>query len=340
MLGAALLLVVALAVAMMSFDNAGLAFSSEELCRGLSELSDVRIVVIGDLHGDLDALGDVLEAAGLVDGEDRCEWKGDNSSMLVQLGDVVDRGPNSPGVTECLSRLQRSAPSPQSVARLSGNHELMWAEGDFRFVSKSETADVRERSVARWIEDVKAGRVKGALAVGPLLFTHAGFRPSMVSRVAGEEVSAAALADFVDRALLEAVEKNQYDAELFSAGPDRGGRGIGGPFWTDFSVLLHATGLPQGIVQIVGHSAARCKATRDAQCEPVRARTDLRAICVDVGLSEAYASNRAYLDIRGTSILASTLGPDSTWRHVDLAASSSLRCGQTPRQEEEEEEEA
>lgn len=334
MLRAALLLVIALAVAMMTFDSAGGAADSAELCRELSELSHTRIVVIGDLHGDLDALGDVLEASGLVERGDRCEWKAGNSSMLVQLGDIVDRGPNSPGVTDCLGRLQSTAPRG-NVVRLVGNHELMWAEGDYRFVSKTESGDVREKSVARWIRDVKEKRVKGAAAIGPLLFTHAGFRPAMLSRVGNiGKVTASALADFVDRSLLNAVEKGEFDADVFSAGPDRRGSGVGGPFWTDFSVLQQASSLPKGIIQVVGHSAARCKATQNARCEPVRARADLKAICVDAGLSEAYASNRAYLDIRGTTIIASTLGPESVWRHVDLAATS-LQCGRVRDEEEE-----
>ena len=45
---------------------------------------------------------------------------------------------------------------------------------------------------------------------------------------------------------------------LFEAGPDRGGSDIGGPFWTDFSVLTKAAEQREAsfaqIVQVVGHS--------------------------------------------------------------------------------------
>ena len=72
-------------------------------------------------------------------------------------------------------------------------------------------------------------------------------------------------------------------------------------------------------VQIVGHSAARCRPRRGSPCEPIRFRSDLRAVVIDAGLSKAYASNRAYLEIDG-SIYAHWLEADSSvWRRRDLA---------------------
>ena len=89
---------------------------------------------------------------------------------------------------------------------------------------------------------------------------------------------------------------------------------------TDWRILegSPAEALPDA-VQIVGHSAARCRPRRGSPCEPIRFRSDLRAVVIDAGLSKAYASNRAYLEIDG-SIYAHWLEADSSvWRRRDLA---------------------
>lgn len=306
--------------------SAGLQCSALQASR---QVLPGRIIVIGDLHGDFAALRDVILDAGLVDVSAQCEWRGGEDAILVQLGDVVDRGPASQRVNECLRSLQASAP-PGAVVRLTGNHELMWAEGDFRFASRTETESVRRQSVATWLEEVTNGRVSAAFAAGPILFTHAGLRPTMLAALQSVDgqahVAASALAAFLNQQLLTAVRACRgrppctFAHPVFSAGPDRGGTGIGGSFWTDFSVLTSADCLPPGVVQIVGHSAARCSAAKSVACEPVRFRPDLAAICVDVGLSQAYAANRAYLSVRHGSLVARTKGPNGHWRDRDLTA--------------------
>lgn len=298
--------------------------SAELQCSALSAAAlPARMIVVGDLHGDLDALGDVLVDAGMVSESARCEWRGGDDAVVVQLGDVVDRGPTSEAANECLRALQSSAPEG-AVVRLTGNHELMWAEGDFRFASRYETADVRRRAVNAWLDEVSTGKVRGAYARGPLLFTHAGFRPAMLALLdPANRANAHSLAAYVNRSLIDAVRRCggsppcTFDEPIFSAGPDRGGAGVGGAFWTDFGVLASAN-LPPGLVQIVGHSAARCDARVQAQCDPIRFRSDLAAICVDAGLSVAYASNRAYLDVRSGRLVARTLGLDARWREYDV----------------------
>ncbi|HCQ02865.1 MAG TPA: hypothetical protein DIT99_20230 [Candidatus Latescibacteria bacterium] len=48
-----------------------------------------RIVAIGDVHGDVDALVSILRKADVIDA--RNQWIG-GKTVLVQLGDVLDRG--------------------------------------------------------------------------------------------------------------------------------------------------------------------------------------------------------------------------------------------------------
>ncbi|KAJ8608896.1 hypothetical protein CTAYLR_005304 [Chrysophaeum taylorii] len=299
-----------------------------EALAGAAELPG-RMVVIGDLHGDRDALVEILVAAGVSDAS--CEWRGGQDAVVVQLGDVVDRGPDSEGANACLRRLQASAPG--AVFRLAGNHEVIWAEGDFRFASRTETPAVRSRLIRMWLDEVSAGNVVGAYAAGPVLFTHAGFRPAMLAKVSPDPFAqnpasvAASLARLVNSELRSAVEKCSgircaFEGDLFSAGRDRGGNGVGGTFWTDFGILLDADAdaLPAGLVQVVGHSAARCSARASPKCEPIRARQDLAAVCVDAGLSVAYASNRAYLEIRNGTLVTLTRTVGGAWRERDLTA--------------------
>ena len=97
-----------------------------------------RIVAIGDLHGDNDAWLAVVRSAGLVDAKGR--WTGGNAT-LVQMGDIVDRGPDSLKIIRHLQKLQREATKRGGkVIVLLGNHEAMMMTGDFRYVHSGEIA--------------------------------------------------------------------------------------------------------------------------------------------------------------------------------------------------------
>lgn len=97
-----------------------------------------RIVAIGDLHGDNDAWLAVVRGAGLVDSKGR--WAGGNTT-LVQMGDIVDRGPDSLKIIRHLQKLQREAPKRGgTVIVILGNHEAMMMTGDFRYVHAGEIA--------------------------------------------------------------------------------------------------------------------------------------------------------------------------------------------------------
>lgn len=97
-----------------------------------------RIVAVGDLHGDFEAWRAIAGAAGLTDGKGR--WAGGNA-ILVQMGDVVDRGPDSLKIIRDLQRLQREAPRRGGrVIVLVGNHEAMNMTGDLRYVHPGEYA--------------------------------------------------------------------------------------------------------------------------------------------------------------------------------------------------------
>lgn len=113
-----------------------------------------RVVAIGDLHGDFIAWRAIARAAGLVD--DAGRWTG-RQTVLVQTGDVADRGPDSLRIVEDLMRLQREAKKAGGqVVALVGNHEAMNVTDDLRYTTPGEfaafqtagSAALRERAYA------------------------------------------------------------------------------------------------------------------------------------------------------------------------------------------------
>ncbi|HEV2747299.1 MAG TPA: metallophosphoesterase [Allosphingosinicella sp.] len=100
-----------------------------------------RIVAIGDLHGDYGAWRDIAHAAGLVDRDGH--WTG-RRTILVQTGDVVDRGPDSLKIIRDIRRLGSEASRAGGrVIALVGNHEAMNITGDLRYVHSGEFAAFR-----------------------------------------------------------------------------------------------------------------------------------------------------------------------------------------------------
>ena len=97
-----------------------------------------RIVAVGDLHGDFKAWQDIARAAGIID--TRGHWAG-GKTTLVQLGDILDRGPDSLRIVRNLQQLQREAPRKGGKVYVTlGNHEAMNLIGDDRYVTAGEYA--------------------------------------------------------------------------------------------------------------------------------------------------------------------------------------------------------
>lgn len=92
-------------------EKSGLGFTRD----GLLLLLDASpLIVVGDLHGDLNSLETILKE-GRVNERLRSGWK------VVFLGDYADRGPDPLGVYGALFELKLS--HPDGVFLLKGNHE-------------------------------------------------------------------------------------------------------------------------------------------------------------------------------------------------------------------------
>ncbi|KAI8455468.1 Metallo-dependent phosphatase-like protein [Phakopsora pachyrhizi] len=95
-----------------------------------------RVVAVGDLHGDLPHTVRVLRLAGLIDLKN--QWVGERT-VLVQTGDIVDRGKDTILLYQLMGRLRKEAKAAGGeVINLLGNHEYMNALDDWRYVTKED----------------------------------------------------------------------------------------------------------------------------------------------------------------------------------------------------------
>ncbi|CAL8998892.1 unnamed protein product [Prunus brigantina] len=93
-----------------------------------------RIVAVGDLHGDLDQTRCALEMAGVLSPDGQDLWTG-GETVLIQLGDILDRGEDEIAILSLLRSLDIQAKDEGgAVFQVNGNHETMNVEGDFRYV--------------------------------------------------------------------------------------------------------------------------------------------------------------------------------------------------------------
>jgi len=111
-----------------------------------------RVVAIGDVHGAFDSFTAILRAAQLIDGRNR--WIG-GRAVLVQTGDILDRGADSRRAVDLIRRLERDAPRAGGrVVSLLGNHELMRIISDWRYVSTGEIEAFKSRDSEAFREQV------------------------------------------------------------------------------------------------------------------------------------------------------------------------------------------
>jgi hypothetical protein len=135
--------------------------------------AQTRIVAIGDVHGALPEFESILKEAGLLGAKRGAKggWAGGNA-VLVQLGDVVDRGPQSRACMDLLMDLERTALKQKKghVVALLGNHEVMAMTGDLRYVapedyqrfSTSKSEQVRQ-SAYRDFQNYVADRARAGM---------------------------------------------------------------------------------------------------------------------------------------------------------------------------------
>jgi hypothetical protein len=162
-----------------------------------------RVIAIGDLHGDLEAARLALRLGGAIDADD--QWIG-GDLVVVQTGDILDRGDEEEAVIRLFQRLRVEAEQEGGAVHvLNGNHELMNAYHDFRYVTPGGFVDFEDVAVvdttdsllasldsaqrARAAAFVPGGPFARLLAqrntvaiVGNSVFVHGGILPEHVDR--------------------------------------------------------------------------------------------------------------------------------------------------------------
>lgn len=132
-----------------------------------------RLVAIGDLHGDLARTRAALRLAGAIDEADR--WIG-GELVVVQTGDQLDRGGDEPEILDLFESLREQARAAGGAVHvLNGNHELMNARLDMRYVTVEGYTDFLEAPppdpaavTPQQVVDGVAARIRAMRPGGPV----------------------------------------------------------------------------------------------------------------------------------------------------------------------------
>jgi hypothetical protein len=197
-----------------------------------------KIMLVGDVGGC------AAELAAALPPDDHSD------TVVVQVGDLIDRGPDSPGVLALVGR--RLDATPRTWVQLIGNHESQYLGGDAFWPHPLDLDDALLLQVW-WMKE----RLRVAAAVRTadgeeLLITHAGLTVA-AWRALGEPATAATAADLL----------NTRPEELLWH--DRG------PLWAEAGSDVYASWLdarqPMPFGQIHGHSTIVSYRRRAWLCE-------------------------------------------------------------------------
>jgi Calcineurin-like phosphoesterase len=116
------------------------------------------LIAIGDVHGDFDDFIAILQRTGLIDKQHH--WAG-GKTTLVQVGDLLDRGPKPREVLDLVMSLEPEAEKAGGrLLGLLGNHEMMNIMGDLRYVTPENYAGFANANSAERRESAYKDYVK------------------------------------------------------------------------------------------------------------------------------------------------------------------------------------
>lgn len=267
-----------------------------------------RLVAIGDLHGDLAATRKVLVLAGAIDAKDA--WVG-GKLVVVQTGDAIDRGDDDRAVLDLLERLKaEAAQAGGELVAMSGNHEIMNASFDFRYVtapSLGTFADVKPTNpgVVAALEHVDAPARGRAAAFAPggtyatmiakrpvmyragdTVFVHGGILPKHIAygidRI-NDETRAWLLGEKSEPPRILLQEDGPIWSRMYSAAPGR----------EECAILKETLDKLGAKRMVMGHTPQRSGIS--AACEG-------RGWRIDTGLSKFYGGLMQALAIEGDTV--------------------------------------
>lgn len=216
-------------------------------------MSTDRIAVIGDIHGHHDELKDALVRLGM--DADTCRLPSD--LHVVQLGDLIHRGPASHQVLELVDTIVRR--QPDQWTQLIGNHEAQYLyEEIFQW---DDPLDLRDQELLHgWQQD---GLIHGAAAMTTeagyeALLTHAGVCHQVWNVLLSQPRSAKEAASRICAGPQHEVPWFWEPGEMLTGVPNR----FAGPIWASASsevypswLMAERSGAVAPFNQVHGHSS-------------------------------------------------------------------------------------
>ncbi len=295
--------------------------------------SPKEVIAIGDIHGDLPRLKAILSHAGLINEKDK--WIG-KDSMLIQLGDTIDRTPSEVppfAAFRFLQNLQKQAAhcDNSKVIRLLGNHELMLLEGLYWFTLKdlgykAKTKLVIDQLAEEISQEVLEGKITGAWSHNDILFLHGGLRTKVrniilnflhennMALIGSDSMLATNLKIAINTLLKKALTNKDFSNSIFWVSKYRGGKNeVGGVFWCDFFELTSSLGSYK-IRQVVGHTPTPI----DNNCLIIRGQW--RIVCMDSAISRGYGDKgfMSYLKINKDGAFIWYSNDGKKWQNIKL----------------------
>lgn len=274
---------------------------------GIHKPAPERLVAIGDLHGDLEAARGALRLAGAIDANDT--WVG-GKLVVVQTGDLVDRGDDDRKIVDLTEKLKKEAKAAGGeFLAMIGNHEIMNAQADFRYVTPggfNAFSDVPSRgddtvtakpaepqSRGRWSAFAPGGMYAKIIAdrpaiarVGDSIFVHGGVLPKHV-RMGLDTINTQTREWLLG-------ERRKLPKEIEAED---------GPLWTrafsaatgreDCATLNETLTLLNAKRMVMGHTP---------QKPDISSACDGKAWRIDTGMSKFYGGKVEVLEIKGDQV--------------------------------------
>jgi hypothetical protein len=268
-----------------------------------------RLVAIGDLHGDLDAAVAALRIAGAVDKDGN--WAG-GKLVVVQTGDVLDRGDEEREILELLDHLTVQAKEAGGALHLlNGNHEVMNVAGDFRYVTSGGFSDYRDvkpggglmTARVNTFPPLQRGRAAAflpggpvakrlsehpvAIVVGDTAFAHGGILPGHARQGLTR----------INSETKEWMAGKTARAPIILEGP-------ASPIWTrDYSEGDPDSRVCEALTRALEQlSARRMVVGHTPQKGGITSACDKRVWRIDVGMAKAYGGKASVLEIKGNQV--------------------------------------
>ena len=273
---------------------------------GIAKPAPERIVAIGDLHGDLDATRRAFRLAGAIDADDA--WVG-GKLVVVQTGDLVDRGDGDRKIIDLTEKLKKDAKAAGGeFLAMIGNHEIMNAQADFRYVTpggfgafsdvpsrpdmppeRAPSAEQRGRASAFFPGGPYAKILadRPAIArVGDTIFVHGGVLPKHVR--SGLDTINTQTREWLlgeRRKLPKEIEAEDGPlwTRMYSAAPGK----------EECATLVETLSLLNAKRLVMGHTP---------QKPDINPACDEKAWRIDTGMSKYYAGNVEVLELRGDQV--------------------------------------